>query len=275
VPSTHNINSDSQSKVATSVSIVKRRGEQNVPKRYLKDAEGYTDKYLGNGYYVADPDKDDTFCAVDFSFDTLQWGLTELWKASFELPVLSQLNTDSESSTKKDKTTVIGDQLTEVITTKNPLPKPSSSAVTMETPQTQTQISPSQQTKQKNEHLQHWLNSFPHTLPNPSSIPSTDYLCWLLECHKSHQLPPSLQRAHWAELLELEYPPEQEVAQLTYSGTSLAEEEDLEENRLTVEDLLMVETHPIQQTQELEEGEIPQTLEEGEILPMEDSLTNY
>jgi hypothetical protein len=77
VPSTRNINSDSQSNVATSVSIVDRRGERNVPKRYLKDAEWYTDKYLGDGYYVADPDKDDTFCAVDFSFDTLQWGLTE------------------------------------------------------------------------------------------------------------------------------------------------------------------------------------------------------
>jgi hypothetical protein len=63
--------------VATSVSIVERRGEQNVPKRYLKDAEWYTDKHLGDRYYVADPDNDDIFCAVDFNFDTLQWGLTE------------------------------------------------------------------------------------------------------------------------------------------------------------------------------------------------------
>jgi hypothetical protein len=77
VPSTRNIKSDSQSKVATSISIVDRRGERNVPKRYLKDTEWYTDKYLGDRYYVADPDEDDTFCAVNFSFDTLQWGLTE------------------------------------------------------------------------------------------------------------------------------------------------------------------------------------------------------
>jgi hypothetical protein len=144
----------------------------------------------------------------------------------------------------------------------------------------QTQILPSLQTKQKNEHLLHWLNSFPHTLPNPSLIPSTDYLRWLLECHKSQQLPLSLQQAHWAKLLELEYPPEQEATQLTSLGTSLVEEEDLEEDRLKVEDLLMednpkVETHLTQQTQELEEGEIPQTLEEGEILLTEDSLTNY
>jgi hypothetical protein len=77
VPLTRNINSDSQSTVATSVSIVERRGERNVPKRYLKDAEWYTDKHLGDGYYVADPDNEDLFCAVDFNFDTLQWGLTE------------------------------------------------------------------------------------------------------------------------------------------------------------------------------------------------------
>jgi hypothetical protein len=77
VPSTRNINSDSQSTVATSVIFVDRRGERNVPKRYLKDTEWYTDKYLGEGYYVTDPDKDETFCTVDFNFDTLQWGLTE------------------------------------------------------------------------------------------------------------------------------------------------------------------------------------------------------
>jgi hypothetical protein len=77
VPLTHNINSDSQSKVATSISIIDRRGEQNIPKRYLRDAEWLTGKYLGEGYYIADPNDEDTFCAVDFNFDTLQWGLTE------------------------------------------------------------------------------------------------------------------------------------------------------------------------------------------------------
>jgi hypothetical protein len=77
MPSTRNINSDSQSTVATSVILVDRRGERNIPKKYLKDAEWYTDKYLGEGYYVADPDNDNRFCAVDFNFDTLQWGLTE------------------------------------------------------------------------------------------------------------------------------------------------------------------------------------------------------
>jgi hypothetical protein len=76
MPSTRNINSDSLSKVATSISIIDRRGEQNVPKRYLKDAEWCTDKHLGHGYYVADLDDPNTFCTVNFNFDTLQWGLT-------------------------------------------------------------------------------------------------------------------------------------------------------------------------------------------------------
>jgi hypothetical protein len=96
-----------------------------------------------------------------------------------------------------------------------------------------------------------------------------------------HRLPLSLQQAHWAELLELEYPPEQEVAQPTSSEISLAEEEDLEEDhlmeedRLKVEDLLMAETPQTrQETPELEEGEIPQTLEEGEILLMANSPIN-
>jgi hypothetical protein len=58
VPSTRNINSDSQSTVATSVSIVERRGERNIPKRYLKDTEWYTDKYLGDGYCYDSDGKD-------------------------------------------------------------------------------------------------------------------------------------------------------------------------------------------------------------------------
>jgi hypothetical protein len=147
---------------------------------------------------------------------------------------------------------------------------------TMETHQTQMLTSPPM--KQKNEPLLHWLNSFPHTLPSPSSIPSTDNLHWLLECHRLWQLPLSLQQAHWAELLELEYPLE-EVSQQTLSKTYWEEEEDLEEDLLMVEDLLKVEDHltpPIQlEIQELEEGEILQTPEEGEILLTADSPINF
>jgi hypothetical protein len=95
------------------------------------------------------------------------------------------------------------------------------------------------------------------------------------------QLPLSLQQAHWAKLLELEYPLEQEAGQLTFSGISLVEEDDLEEDHLMeqdhleVEDLLTMEIHQTrQETPELEEGEIPQTLEEGDILLTADSLIN-
>jgi hypothetical protein len=180
---------------------------------------------------------------------------------------------------KKDKITAGGDPLTEPQKKMSHSYKPSSLAVTMETPQ--TLISLSHQTNKKNVPLLHWLNSFPHTLPNPSSIPSTEYLHWLLECHKSQQLPLSLQQAHWAELLELEYPLEQEVDRPISSETSLEGEEDLEEDPLIVEDLhqevLPKEEDPLTQleTQELEEGEILQTLEEGEILLTDNSPTNY
>jgi hypothetical protein len=109
----------------------------------------------------------------------------------------------------------------------------------------------------------------------------TDYLRWLLECHKSQQLPLSLQQAHWAELLELECPLEQEVDQPTFAGISSEEEDDSEEDRLTAQDHLEVENllmagipQTQQETQELEEGEIPQLPEEGEILPMADFLIN-
>jgi hypothetical protein len=129
------------------------------------------------------------------------------------------------------------------------------------------------QRNKRNAPLLHWLNSFPHTLPNPSSIPLTDYLRWLLECHKLQQLPLSLQQAHWAELLELEYPPEQEAGQQAFSEISSVEGDDseedhlMEQDRLEVEDLLTTEIPQTwQETLELEEGEIPQMLEEGEIL---------
>jgi hypothetical protein len=184
---------------------------------------------------------------------------------------------DSKSLTKKGKTIAGGDLSMEALMTESPWRRPSNLVVTKETPQILTLTSQEmKQRNKKNTPLLHWLNSFPHTLPNPSLIPSTDYLCWLLECHKLQQLPLSLQQAHWAKLLELEYPPEQEVAWPTLSDTSLEEEEDLVEDLLLMQDLPREETPLIQlEIQELEEGEIPQTLEEGEILLMADSLINY
>jgi hypothetical protein len=40
---------------------------------------------IGDRYYVADPDEDDTFCAVDFNFDTLQWGITEPFDSQYRI----------------------------------------------------------------------------------------------------------------------------------------------------------------------------------------------
>jgi hypothetical protein len=267
VPSTRNINSDSQSKVATSVSIVERRGERNVPRRYLKDAEWHTDKYLGEGYYVADPDEDDTFCTVDFSFDTLQWGLTEPIEGQYQIthpiPVKYGLRIFDEERQDRSRWGPLDGSTND----EEPLAQTFKFGSNhRDTPDPDITIP---QNEAEEQALLHWLNSFPHTLPDPTSIPSMDYLRWLLECHKSQQLPLSLQQAHWAELLELEYPPEQGVAQPISSETSLEVEEDLEEDRCMVEDLLMpdnprMETPPIQQT-----------LEEGEILLMEDFPTNY
>jgi hypothetical protein len=71
------------------------------------------------------------------------------------------------------------------------------------------------------------------------------------------------------------------VGQPTSSGISSGEEDDLEEDhlmeqdRLEVEDLLTTEIPQTQQgTQELEEGEILQMPEEGEILPTADFPIN-
>jgi hypothetical protein len=253
--------------VATSVSIVERRGERNVPRRYLKDAEWHTDKYLGEGYYVADPDEDDTFCTVDFSFDTLQWGLTEPIEGQYQIthpiPVKYGLRIFDEERQDRSRWGPLDGSTND----EEPLAQTFKFGSNhWDTPDPDITIP---QNKAEEQALLRWLNSFPHTFPDPTSIPSMDYLHWLLECHKSQQLPLSLQQAHWAELLELEYPPEQGVAQPISSETSLGVEEDLEEDRCMVEDLLMpdnprMETPPIQQT-----------LEEGEILLTEDFPTNY
>jgi hypothetical protein len=78
MPLTHNINSDFPSTVATSTTFIERRGEHSIPRRYLKDTEWHKDKYLGTGYYCSDPDSEEAagLMAINFNFETLQWGLT-------------------------------------------------------------------------------------------------------------------------------------------------------------------------------------------------------
>jgi hypothetical protein len=267
--------------VATLISLVEQRGNETSPRDTLKTQSGVQTNIWEKDTMLQTQTTPTPSALLTSALTPYSGDLQNLLKVNIELPALSWLNTDSESSTKKGKIGVVGDLLMEVLRKKNPWPKHSSLEVIKETPQILTLTSQEQkQGNEKNAPLLHWLNSFPHTLPDPISIPSTDYLRWLLECHKSQQLPLSLQQAHWDELLELEYPQE-EVPWQTPSETSSEAEEDLEEDRHIVEDLLLMEDNPwmeiplTQSIPELEEGEIPQTLEEGEVLLMANSPINY
>ena len=122
-----------------------------------------------------------------------------------------------------------------------------------------------------------WLNSSPVELTNPLFPHSPDHLRWLLKCHKLQQLPLELQQAYWPELLELEYPTQMEQEQPVRSDndykSQIMEEAEVEAILLGKTEEL---THrPIQTLEKeaaevAEEGEILETLEEGEIprIPM-------
>ena len=70
-----NINSDF-ALATTTLDYLEQRGERNVPKRYLKDADWCEEGPLGLGYYIADADDPSILIAVDFNFKHLQWGCT-------------------------------------------------------------------------------------------------------------------------------------------------------------------------------------------------------
>ena len=79
VPLEHNINSDLTTLATPHREHLERRGEHNVPKRDLKNAECAKKGPLGAGYYIGDPDsksKEPNIIAIDFNFQALQWGLT-------------------------------------------------------------------------------------------------------------------------------------------------------------------------------------------------------
>ena len=78
----HNINSDF-TLATTTLDYLERRGECNVPKRYLKDADWCEEGPLGPGYYVADLDDLSIQIAIDFNFKHLQWGCTHQKKDQF------------------------------------------------------------------------------------------------------------------------------------------------------------------------------------------------
>ena len=60
-----------------------RRGERNIPKRYLKEADWTEDRPLGTGYYTADSDDPSVLIPIDFNFKYLQWGCTHQKKDKF------------------------------------------------------------------------------------------------------------------------------------------------------------------------------------------------
>ena len=77
-----NINSDF-TLATTTLDYLERRGERNVPKRYLKDADWCEEGPLGPGYYIADSDDPSILIAIDFNFKYLQWGCTHQQKDKF------------------------------------------------------------------------------------------------------------------------------------------------------------------------------------------------
>ena len=84
VPLEHNINSDF-TLAATTIKYLDQRGEQNVPKRYLKEADWCEDGPLRTRYYIADPDDPLLLIPIDFNFKHLQWGCTHHKEDQFVL----------------------------------------------------------------------------------------------------------------------------------------------------------------------------------------------
>ena len=79
VPLEHNINSDLPTLATTNLEQLDRRGESNVLKQYLKNAEWTKSRPLGTGYYIGDPDNNSNnpnIIPINFNFKALQWGLT-------------------------------------------------------------------------------------------------------------------------------------------------------------------------------------------------------
>ena len=77
--SERNINSDLHSKVApTKEYHLARRGDRNVPLRYIKGAEWVEQKEnqaLSPGYYALNDDSD--LVPIEFDFEAIQWGVAE------------------------------------------------------------------------------------------------------------------------------------------------------------------------------------------------------
>jgi hypothetical protein len=102
-------------------------------------------------------------------------------KIDIEPPDPHLSNTDFESLTKKILIKAGGELTEQKTKKKNHLLIHSNSEVMEETHLFRTLSSPL--VNLSNTQLLCWLNLFPHTLPDPVSPPSANFLCWLLECH--------------------------------------------------------------------------------------------
>ena len=106
-----------------------------------------------------------------------------------------------------------------------------------------------------------------------------DHYSWLLKCHKLQQLPLELQQAYWPELLELEYPVEMEQERPVISDNNyrsqIMEEAEVEAillgNPIKAKELNLPLIQTLEMGEEVEEGEILEEAEEGEIpwIPMQ------
>lgn len=97
-----------------------------------------------------------------------------------------------------------------------------------------------------------------------NQVPTPNFLCYLLRCHKQRLLPRHIQQQYWAKLTDLTYPLEdpqdhpdhwgvleEQVKAIHLEATPLLEKVDLEEGEIQKEVL---------PAEEVEEGEIPQDI---------------
>jgi hypothetical protein len=176
-------------------------------------------------------------------------------------------NWDFAFTTKKELIEAVGDHWTEKKKRRKNNPEVHSSLeVTTKILQTKTlRFLPQTQQQQLKNNLNSWLATFPPMSPLPkSSHPlSIKHQHRLIQWPQSQQLPLSLQQLYWAELLDLQYPLTPLEADHLCQDL-LEEAEDIGQ----VEALLEEQDHQDHQDH-LEEGEIPEDLEEGEIMEEE------
>ena len=257
IPLERNINSDF-TLAATTLEYLDQRGECNIPKRYLKEADWCEDGTLGAGYYIANPDEPTILILVNCNFKHLQWGCTHPKKDKFMVerpaPVRYGLCIFDEERTQDrscwgplDGTPDEDEHLTQ---------NSNSEAKLEETPQTLTLSSPN--LRKKRSILSRMPNSSWHTLANhPSNL---DH--WLVQWHELHQQQPSL-TAWWPEPWELEYPKEEtplvpKESSEPFSPHNMIEEMEVEMILLNLTDEML--KNPRKEGQEVVEVEMtPET----------------